>query len=187
MAAGGSDVARLTDEAGRVYDDPREIARELTPLGVRLECFPVDADVALVGLLAEEALDEAGKERVLVAFDSVFARLAREAGYQARDLVVIHPRLEGLGALLARFDRCHRHDDDEVRYVVDGEGVFGFVRPDTSQVELTVVAGDYINVPAQTEHWFRLSPRRRIKAVRYFTSTAGWVPRYTGTEIRFAP
>jgi len=47
-----------------------------------------------------------------------------------------------------------------------------------------VHAGDYIHVPAGTEHWFVLTPARRIKAVRYFVTTEGWVPRYTDTAIR---
>jgi 1,2-dihydroxy-3-keto-5-methylthiopentene dioxygenase len=44
---------------------------------------------------------------------------------------------------------------------------------------------EYINVPENTEHWFYLTPSRRIKAVRYFTTMEGWVPEYTGKEIRF--
>jgi 1,2-dihydroxy-3-keto-5-methylthiopentene dioxygenase len=59
------------------------------------------------------------------------------------------------------------------------------VRPDGTQVELTVQAEDYINLPAHTEHWFDLTPSQRIKAVRYFTTTEGWVPEYTNTEKHF--
>ncbi|MBE9016571.1 acireductone dioxygenase, partial [Chroococcidiopsidales cyanobacterium LEGE 13417] len=44
---------------------------------------------------------------------------------------------------------------------------------------------EYINVPAGTEHWFYLTTARRVKAVRYFIDTTGWVPQYTGKEIRF--
>ena len=180
-------MATLRLETGEVVSDPGRVARELAPLGVDLERWPVANDGALRASLGDAAPDEAAREQVLVALDGAFQRLARAEGYQARDLIVIHPELDGLDELLAKFDRCHRHDDDEVRYVVDGEGVFGFVRPDASQVELEVEAGDYIKVPALTEHWFRLGAGRRIKAVRYFTSTAGWVPRYTGTKIRFTP
>ena len=57
------------------------------------------------------------------------------------------------------------------------------MRPDGTQVELTVQPQEYINVPAGTEHWFYLTPKRRVKAVRYFTNTEGWVPEYTGTPI----
>jgi len=50
---------------------------------------------------------------------------------------------------------------------------------------LTVQAEDYINLPANIEHWFELTRSQRIKAVRYFTTTEGWVPEYTNTEKRF--
>jgi 1,2-dihydroxy-3-keto-5-methylthiopentene dioxygenase len=97
----------------------------------------------------------------------------------------LHPETPNLDTLLSKFERCHTHADDEVRYIIDGEGVFGFVRPDGSQVELTVQAEEYINVPAGTEHWFHLTDYKRIKAIRYFSGTEGWVPEYTDTEINF--
>ena len=67
----------------------------------------------------------------------------------------------------------------ELRYIIDGECIFGFVRPDGSRVELTVQKEEYINVPAGTEHWFYLTNARRVKAVRYFTGTQGWIPMYS--------
>jgi 1,2-dihydroxy-3-keto-5-methylthiopentene dioxygenase len=67
---------------------------------------------------------------------------------------------------------------------VDGEGIFGFVCPDKTQMELTIQPEEYINVPAGTEHWFYLTPLRRIKAVRYFVDTSGWTPEYTDTALR---
>ena len=86
--------------------------------------------------------------------------------------------------LLAKFDSCHVHTEDEVRYTIDGEGVFGFGQRDGSQVELTMQAQEYIQIPTGTEHWFYLTPMRRIKAICYFTTSEGWVPHYTSTEIR---
>ncbi|BCL34741.1 hypothetical protein NSMS1_11880 [Nostoc sp. MS1] len=96
----------------------------------------------------------------------------------------MHPGIANLDGLMAKFDQIHTHADDEVRYVIDGEAIFGFVCPDGSQVELTVQPEEYINVPARTEHWFYLTPARRVKAVRYFITTEGWTPQYTGREIR---
>jgi 1,2-dihydroxy-3-keto-5-methylthiopentene dioxygenase len=122
---------------------------------------------------------------VLQGLDHYFAELQTAAGYTSRDLIVIHPDVPNLDTMLAKFDRVHTHADDEVRYIVEGEGIFGFVRPDRSQVELTVQAEEYINVPAGTEHWFYLTDRRRVKAVRYFIGTEGWVPEYTETAIKF--
>ena len=64
-----------------------------------------------------------------------------------------------------------------------GRGYFGFVDPDDEQFLLEVSAGDYINVPANTEHWFEMRDSKRLKAVRYFIDTSGWAPVYTEREM----
>ena len=64
---------------------------------------------------------------------------------------------------------------------------FGFVRPDGSRVELTVQKEEYINVTAGTEHWFYLTNARRVKAVRYFTGTQGWIPMYSDQKLISSP
>jgi len=178
-------VAILQLEDGTTYTQLGDIARELAPLKVQLNCWPVGDHPEIHRLLAKDALSDEEKEQVLQAVDHYFAQLQQTAGYQSRDLIVLHPEVPNLDTLLSKFNQCHYHTDDEVRYIVAGEGVFGFVRPDGSQVELTVQAEEYINVPANTEHWFYLTPSQRVKAVRYFTTTEGWVPEYTGKEIRF--
>ncbi|MBD2429844.1 MULTISPECIES: 1,2-dihydroxy-3-keto-5-methylthiopentene dioxygenase [Fischerella] len=176
-------MAILELEDGKVYTDLKDISRELASLNIQLNYWPVGEDSQLHELLAKDSLNEDEKEQVLVALDRYFEQLQQTAGYQSRDLIVLHPETPNLDGLLTKFDKIHTHADDEVRYVVAGEGIFGFVRPDGSQVELTVQPQEYINVPAGTEHWFYLTRERRVKAVRYFTNTEGWVPEYTGTPI----
>jgi 1,2-dihydroxy-3-keto-5-methylthiopentene dioxygenase len=169
---------------GTVVLDLSTIHAQLARIGVSVQTWPVSSDPEVAGLLAQPALSDEAKERVLVGHDDRFRKLQADLGYQSRDLVVLHPDVPNLDAMLARFEPAHTHDDDEVRYIVDGEGVFGFTFPDGTQAELLVEAGEYINVPANAEHWFHLSSSRRIKAVRYFSGTEGWVPRYTGAEIQ---
>jgi len=178
-------MAILQLEDGTTYTQLGDIARELAPLNVQLNRWSVGDNPEIHRLLAKDVLSDEEKEQVLQALDSYFEELKASAGYQSRDLIVLHPEVPNLNALLSKFDPCHYHTDAEVRYIVAGEGIFGFVRPDGSQVELTVQAQEYINVPENTEHWFYLTPSQRIKAVRYFTTTEGWLPEYTGTEKRF--
>jgi 1,2-dihydroxy-3-keto-5-methylthiopentene dioxygenase len=178
-------MAILQLEDGTTYTQLGDIARELAPLNVQLNRWSVGDNPEIHRLLAKDALSDEEKEQVLQGLDSYFEELKASAGYQSRDLIVLHPEVPNLNALLSKFDPCHYHTDAEVRYIVAGEGIFGFVRPDGSQVELTVQAQEYINVPENTEHWFYLTPSQRIKAVRYFTTTEGWLPEYTGTEKRF--
>jgi len=177
-------MAILQLENGNRFTTLEAIAGELAPLGIELNHWPLGHDPEMRSHLAQPTLDAAQKETVLQALDTYFERLKATAGYQSRDLIVLHPEVPNLEALLAKFDKIHTHADDEVRYIIDGEGVFGFVRPDGSQVRLTVQAEEYINVPAGTEHWFYLTAARRIKAIRYFSGTEGWTPEYTGRQIR---
>lgn len=177
-------MAILKLEDGTSYTDLQLISNELASLNVKLNYWSVGNNPQLRDLLAKDSLTEEQKEVVLQGLDNYFEQLKQTAGYQERDLIVLHPDTPNLDQLLAKFNRVHTHADDEVRYIIDGEGVFGFVRPDGSQVELTIQPEEYINVPAKAEHWFHLTSTRRVKAVRYFSNTEGWVPEYTDTEIR---
>lgn len=175
-------MATLFFENGQSTSNIEDISNALSPLGVQLSHWPIEPSIQ--SILQKESLDEKEKQRVLEGCDGYFQQLKDTLGYQSCDLIVLHEKIDGLDTILAKFDKTHTHDDDEVRYIVDGEGVFGFTRPDGSQVELQVVGGDYINVPQNTEHWFYLTSGKRIKAVRYFTTMVGWVPVYTNKEIR---
>lgn len=178
-------MAILQLEDGTTYKQWADIERELAPLNVQLNRWPVGDNLEIHRLLSLDALSDEEKEQVLQTLDGYFEELQASAGYQSRDLIVLHPNVPNLNAILCKFSRCHYHTDAEVRYIVAGEGIFGFVLPDGSQVELTVQPEEYINVPENTEHWFYLTPSQRIKAVRYFTTTEGWQPEYTETQIKF--
>lgn len=171
-------------ENGTIINNLINIAQELVPLNIQINLWPITEHPELQSLLAQNHLKDEEKAQVLQTLDHYFEQLQQKFGYQSRDLVVIHPEIPDLDQLMAKFDKIHTHADDEVRYVIDGEAIFGFVRPDGSQVELTVQSGEYINIPAGTEHWFYLTPARRVKAVRYFITTEGWTPQYTNREIR---
>ena len=177
-------MAILRLENGTTYTQQSDITRELASLNIQLNRWPVGDSAEIQNLLAKDAIDDNQKEQVLQALDGYFQQLNKSAGYQDRDLLVLHPDIPNLDTMLSKFNKCHIHAEDEVRYIVAGEGIFGFVRPDGSQVELTVQPEEFINVPANTEHWFYLTSARKIKAVRYFTTKEGWTPQYTDTEIR---
>ncbi len=175
-------MAILELEDGTIYKDLQSIRQELAPLNIQLDYWTIGKNPKLNQKLAQESLDENEKEEVLQSLDRYFEQLKQTAGYQERDLIALHPGIPNLDQMLQKFDSIHTHADDEVRYIIDGEGIFGFVRPDESQVELTVQPEEYINVPAGCEHWFYLTPACRIKAIRYFIGKEGWVPEYTGRQ-----
>lgn len=177
-------MAILQLENGQRLTDVSEISENLAALGVQLRCWPVGDSADVRALLAQPGLTDAEKESVLQSLDHYFETLRAESGYHSRDLIVLHPETPNLDGMLAKFSPPHAHAEDEVRFILDGEGVFGFIAPDGQQVELTIQPEEYINVPANAPHWFHLTPQRRIKAVRYFCGTEGWVPEYLDAKIR---
>jgi 1,2-dihydroxy-3-keto-5-methylthiopentene dioxygenase len=114
----------------------------------------------------------------IAAYAPELARLAAAKGYCDADVIRLTPETANLEALLARFDKDHYHTDDEVRFIRDGEGVFGLAMSDGERFEILVGAGDYISLPARIWHWFTLTPARRITALRLFKDKGGWTPYY---------
>ena len=171
-----------------VYEtgDAAAINRYLESIDVFVANWPIPDSPETSNLLKEPVLDDRKKQALLAGFEEIFRRLQKEMGMKSRDLIVLHPGTQGLSAMLDRFSPCHNHDDEEVRYVIDGEGEFGFVLPSGEQALLKVGAGDFIRIPKDTEHWFVLTEKRCIKAIRYFSDTAGWVPKYTSTKVKIS-
>jgi 1,2-dihydroxy-3-keto-5-methylthiopentene dioxygenase len=85
--------------------------------------------------------------------------------------------------MLNRFNSEHWHDEDEVRFIIEGRGLF-HIRPAEGAVfAIEVEAGDLIRVPHGTYHWFDLCADRRIRAIRLFQDPSGWTPHYTGSGL----
>ncbi|HJW82541.1 MAG TPA: cupin domain-containing protein [Acidiferrobacterales bacterium] len=178
-------MARMIFPDGKENTDLSFIQARLNKLGITLKRWPAPEDSRARALLDQQALNDAEKEELLKSVDNRFAELKRDKGYATRDMVVVHEAIPGLPDMLAKFDKIHLHTDDEVRYILAGKGYFGFVEPDGKQFLLEVSAGDYINVPANAEHWFEMKDSKRIKAVRYFIDTKGWAPVYTQRAMLF--
>jgi 1,2-dihydroxy-3-keto-5-methylthiopentene dioxygenase len=178
-------MAKIIDPSGTETLDFLKIHKRLAPLKIMLDQWPAPDGKRAHDLLEQQSLNDVEKEELLELVQHRFETLKREKGYRTRDLIVIHEDIPGIADLLAKFDRIHYHTDDEVRYILAGRGYFGFVEPDGTQFMLEVCAGDYINVPAKTEHWFEMGDAKRIKAVRYFIDTSGWTPVYTARPMLF--
>ena len=166
--------------------DPAKIQDTLAGIDITLRDWSVPAQANIAALLNKAALDDDEKQAALDAVAHRLDELRAAHGYSTCDMIVIHEDVPGLGEMLARFEKIHYHTDDEVRYILAGRGYFGFVDRAGGQFMLEVTAGDYINVPANTEHWFTLGDSPRIKAVRYFIDTSGWSPVYTNRPVAFA-
>lgn len=105
-------------------------------------------------------------------------RIKKNWGYSAQDIVELNPGTPNLDAICAKFDKEHLHTDDEVRYVLEGEGYFDIRSRDDRWMHVFVEAGDFILVPADRNHLFYLTGQKRIRCVRLFKDNPSWTPVY---------
>jgi 1,2-dihydroxy-3-keto-5-methylthiopentene dioxygenase len=125
----------------------------------------------------------ASSVELLAAYAPQVDALKARGGYVTADVIDVKPDTPNLDAMLAKFNREHWHDEDEVRFIVEGRGLF-HIHPANGRVfAIEVEAGDLIRVPRGTHHWFDLCADRRIRAIRLFQDVSGWTPHYTGSGV----
>ena len=166
-------------EQQRTLADAESITSFLEPHGITYERWESERQVP-----AEATADD-----VLAAYADKVAQLKRLGGYTAADVIDVRPDTPGLDAMLARFSSEHWHDEDEVRFIVEGRGLFHISPPGGPVFAIEVEAGELIRVPRGTHHWFDLCSDRRIRAIRLFEQPSGWTPHYTesGVDRNFQP
>jgi 1,2-dihydroxy-3-keto-5-methylthiopentene dioxygenase len=156
---------------------------------------------AVRGFLAEHGIDyehtgaapgltpASTSDEILTAWAPKIDELKAHGGYVVADVIDVKPETPNLDAMLKRFSSEHWHDEDEVRLIVEGRGLF-HIHPEGKPVfALEVEAGDLIRVPRGTHHWFDLCGEKRIRAIRLFQDPSGWTPHYTesGADSKFQP
>ena len=165
-------TVRLAEEK-RTLTDPVEVTRYLAGIGIDYERWGATAPVSV----------DAPAEEILSAYAPQIEQLKARGGYVTADVVDVSPATQGLDAMLAKFSVEHWHDEDEVRYIVAGRGLFHIHPRDSQVIAIEVEAGDLIRVPRETLHWFDLCGDRRIRAIRLFQDIAGWTPHYTASGV----
>ena len=149
-----------------------EIAELLQDLGVRFEKWQADEDV-----VAGDPQD-----KIIAAYQSDIDRLIETEGYQTVDVVSLAPDHPDKAAMRQKFLAEHTHSEDEVRFFVDGHGLFS-LHVAAEVYEVLCEKGDFISVPANTKHWFDMGPNPRFVAIRLFNNPEGWVAQFTGSDI----
>jgi 1,2-dihydroxy-3-keto-5-methylthiopentene dioxygenase len=132
--------------------------------------------------------DNATQDEILDAYSKDLDPFMRNGGYQTADVISINTLTQNYEVIRTKFLAEHIHTEDEIRFFVDGQGLFWFNLENEPVFNLLCEKGDLISVPAGTKHWFDAGESNPfVKAIRIFIDMSGWIPHYTesGLELTF--
>ncbi|YCI80663.1 acireductone dioxygenase [Enterobacteriaceae bacterium] len=155
--------------------DAEEIRAQLNAQGVRFERWEADRDLGA----APDA------QTVIAAYQHAIDRLVQEKGYQSWDVISIRPDNPQKEAMRGKFLNEHTHGEDEVRFFVEGAGLFCLHIGD-KVYQVLCEKNDLISVPAGTPHWFDMGSQPCFTAIRIFDNPEGWIAQFTGNDIAAA-
>ncbi len=158
---------------------PREVSGDFAKIADRLKAH----GIVLERWAAEQAIAAGdSQEAVIEAYQKDIDRLMDTGGYQTVDVVSMQPTHPERAAMREKFLAEHTHSEDEVRFFVDGQGLFS-LHVGNNVFEVLCGKGDLISVPANTPHWFDMGPAPSFVAIRLFNNPEGWVANFTGSDI----
>lgn len=171
-------IVSLPDEHRTIHDETA-IREHLTSIGIGYERWEP----------AHALSNDAPSEEILAAYAVEIEKLKSLGGYVTADVIDVTSQTPGLEAMLRKFNREHWHEEDEVRFIIRGRGVFHIRPAEGPLTGIEVGPGDLLTVPRGTHHWFDLCADRDIRAIRLFQEAAGWMPYYTdsGVERGYQP
>jgi len=157
---------------GQTWRDFDAIAGQLSGLGVQFERWQAEQAFAA----------NADVDTVLAAYQGSIDKLKQQYGFQSVDVISLNAEHPNKVALRQKFLSEHTHSDFEVRFFVEGKGLFYLHVGDQVHAVLCE-QGDLISVPADTKHWFDMGEHPNFKCIRLFTTEDGWVADFTGDKI----
>lgn len=149
-----------------------QIFAEMQALGIDIRRWPT-VDSVQPGSTAED---------VLAAYAEPISVLKSEYGFESVDVVSMGPDHPARAEARQKFLSEHTHAEYEMRFFVAGGGMF-YIRQSGKVYMLLCTAGDLISVPAGTTHWFDMSEAPNFVAIRFFTSSDGWVAEFSGDDV----
>lgn len=152
--------------------NPVEIAEQMQKVGIRFEQWQPNQPV--------KAGDS--QEAIIAAYQADIDRLIAESGFQTVDVISIDSSNPNKDALRQKFLSEHIHTEDEVRFFVDGRGLF-YLHIEDKVYGVLCEKGDLLSVPAGITHWFDLGANPTLAAIRFFDNPEGWVAQFTGSPI----
>ncbi len=157
---------------GELYTDFTAIRSELDNIGVQFEHWTANCPL----------VSDADQVSVLAAYADSIDRLKQQYGFQSVDVIKLNPDHPEKAAIRQKFLAEHTHDDFEVRFFVEGRGLF-YLHVEDKVYAVLCEQGDLISVPANTAHWFDMGETPAFTCIRLFTTPDGWIADFTGSEI----
>jgi len=155
-----------------VTSDPGLIQQELASRGIRFQRWPA----------RQQLPAGADQEQILAAYGAEVARVQAGGTYPTVDAIRMTPEHPDREALRGKFLAEHTHSEDEVRFFVEGQGLFCLHIGD-EVLQVLCEADDWISVPAGTKHWFDMGSAPQFCAIRFFDNPDGWVAQFSGDPI----
>lgn len=155
--------------------DAKAIQDQLNAKGVRFERWQADRDLGA----------NPSPETVIAAYQHAIDKLVAEKGYQSWDVISLRADNPQKEALREKFLNEHTHGEDEVRFFVEGAGLFCLHIGD-EVFQVLCEKNDLISVPAHTPHWFDMGSEPNFTAIRIFDNPEGWIAQFTGDDIASA-
>ena len=153
-------------------DSFEEIVTHMNAIGVLLEKWPTDNALP----------KDATSEQVTATYENEIKTLNEMYGFTTIDVVGLNPDHPDKAAMRQKFLSEHTHDDFEIRFFIDGSGIF-YLHVQGKVYATLCEQGDLISVPANTTHWFDMGTSPYFKCIRFFTTDEGWVGNFTGSDI----
>ncbi|SMF95789.1 1,2-dihydroxy-3-keto-5-methylthiopentene dioxygenase [Methylomagnum ishizawai] len=152
--------------------DPDLMAERLWEIGVLFERWQAE----------HEFSHEADQDTVIAAYRHSIDRLIDRYEFHSVDVVSLKPDHPQKDELRAKFLSEHTHDDFEVRFFVEGRGLF-YLHAEGKVYAVLCEQGDLISVPDNIQHWFDMGENPAFKCIRFFATPEGWVANFTGSAI----
>ena len=153
-------------------EDFDKIRDALGNAGIRLERWRADRKLPA----------NADSDTIIAAYQAEIDRLVEAGGYQTWDVISLHPEHPDKDEFRKKFLDEHTHGEDEVRFFVNGSGLF-YLHVGGEVYAMLCEKNDLISVPAGTRHWFDMGPNPSFTVIRLFNNPEGWVAKFTGDDI----